>query len=264
LTKHPVSISYLAVRLGTQLFSNLKNVRVLAVGAGDTIECCLNYLKKYEVADIAVANRTLTKAQQLAMRFKAKALSIEDMPHILEEYDLIIAATSSAWPIVTVAMVESALAKRQQQPMMFIDLSVPYNIDKHIATLPLASLYTIDDLQQCIDKNQGLRKTAGKQAEAYIRHSLQEFMLWKQEQEHLPLVCAYRDDVEAYIEKALKKCYAKLDRGQDPKEILKLFSYQLFQKMTHAPTLWIKKAHKTQYHFLKEMLEEIHESESVE
>jgi glutamyl-tRNA reductase len=59
---NPVSVAYAAVGLARQIFGRLDTVRILLIGAGDTIELVARHLHDAEVAGITCANRTLDRA----------------------------------------------------------------------------------------------------------------------------------------------------------------------------------------------------------
>lgn len=67
--QNPVSVAYAAVSLSQQIFSDLRDVHALLIGAGETIELVARHLRDKQVGGITVANRTLSRAQELAQKF---------------------------------------------------------------------------------------------------------------------------------------------------------------------------------------------------
>ena len=61
-----VSVAYAAVQLAKHIFARLPERSVLLVGAGETIELVAQHLKEQGVKRLAVANRTLARAENLA------------------------------------------------------------------------------------------------------------------------------------------------------------------------------------------------------
>ncbi|HIF22382.1 MAG TPA: glutamyl-tRNA reductase, partial [Gemmatimonadetes bacterium] len=70
-----VSVSYAAISLARKIFGNLKDRRVLVVGAGDMAELTAVHLQSQQVAQIVVSNRTLTRAEALARKVEGSAVS---------------------------------------------------------------------------------------------------------------------------------------------------------------------------------------------
>jgi glutamyl-tRNA reductase len=65
----------------------------------------------------------------------------------MREADVVVAATSSAETLLDRCDVENLMKARKQRPLLFIDLSVPRNIDATVGELDGISLYDIDDLE---------------------------------------------------------------------------------------------------------------------
>ena len=72
-----VSVAFAAVRLATQIFSDLSKSNILLIGAGETIELVGKYLIEHNVPNITIANRTLARAIDLVDMFEAQAISLK-------------------------------------------------------------------------------------------------------------------------------------------------------------------------------------------
>ena len=79
-----------------------------------------------------VANRTISRAQDLAEQFDAYAISLTEIPTHLSDADIVIASTASPVPILGKGTVESALKKRRHQPMFMVDIAVPRDIEAEV------------------------------------------------------------------------------------------------------------------------------------
>jgi glutamyl-tRNA reductase len=64
----------------------------------------------------------------------------------MRESDVVIAATSSAEPVLGGDDVKNLMKARSQRPLLLIDLGVPRNIDPAVTGLDNVFLYNIDDL----------------------------------------------------------------------------------------------------------------------
>ena len=78
--KNPVSVAYASVNLAAQIFTNLKDAHALLIGAGETIDLVAKHLRDQNVGKITVANRTLSRAQELAEVYSADAILLADIP----------------------------------------------------------------------------------------------------------------------------------------------------------------------------------------
>ena len=152
------SISSAAVQKCTRLFDNLSDKRVLMIGAGDTGSLVLQNLSKNGIPKITVTNRTQKKAEILANRHKCTLLPFDQVENHLYLYDIVIVATGSPTPLLTYNAVKNNLDKRNGRNQVFVDISVPRNIEKDIEKLDAIELFTIDDLQEIVNVNMGKRK----------------------------------------------------------------------------------------------------------
>ena len=156
---HSISMAAAAVRLASQLFEDLGQIRVLFVGAGEMIELVATHFAARSPKGMAVANRTLERGERLAARFGAESLRLSDLPARLHEFDAVISCTASSLPIIGLGAVERALKARRHRPMFMVDLAVPRDIEPEVMRLSDVYLYTVDDLSQLV-------QTAGEKRQA--------------------------------------------------------------------------------------------------
>src|SRR5438034_872057 len=95
-----VSMAAAAVKLAGRIFPSLAEQKVLLVGAGEMIELAATHFAAQRPRGMAVANRTLDRAESLARRFNAESIELRDLPERLPEYDIIISCTASSLPII--------------------------------------------------------------------------------------------------------------------------------------------------------------------
>jgi glutamyl-tRNA reductase len=237
-----VSMAAAAVKLAARIFPSLKDQKVLFIGAGEMIELCATHFAAQAPARIAVANRTLERAQALAHRFNARALELRELAAHLHEYDVVVSCTASSLPILGKGLAERALKARRHLPMFMVDLAVPRDIEPEVGELDDVFLYTIDDLQGIVQGNLDVRRSAVEQAEAIIDTQVGQFMHWMQVRESVPLIRALRDQAEDARKNEVERALKLLARGEDPRQVLETLSQGLTNKLMHAPTQALNEA----------------------
>ena len=120
----------------------------MVLGAGQVAERCVRLLVDKGVGSIFVSNRSFDRATDLAMRCGGDAVCFGYCLFEMREVDAVIAATSSAEPLLDHDDIAHLMTARHNRPLVLIDLSVPRNIDPTVATLQGVSLYNIDDLEE--------------------------------------------------------------------------------------------------------------------
>jgi len=240
--QNPVSVAYASVSLAEQIFADLKDVHALLIGAGETIELVARHLRDKQVGSITVANRTLSRAQELAADFSANAILLSDIHDHLPQADIVISSTASQLPVLGKGAVESALKKRRHKPMFMVDIAVPRDIEPEVETLDDVYLYTVDDLQEVIQGNLRARQTAADVAQVIID---QEADNWSRQQRSLAVVDtirAFRDSVEKIRAAEVGKALQSLQRGQDSESVIEALARNLTNKLMHKPTTILKQA----------------------
>ncbi len=240
--QNPVSVAYASVSLAEQIFADLKDVHALLIGAGETIELVARHLRDKQVGSITVANRTLSRAQELAADFSANAILLSDIHDHLPQADIVISSTASQLPVLGKGAVESALKKRRHKPMFMVDIAVPRDIEPEVETLDDVYLYTVDDLQEVIQGNLRARQTAADVAQVIID---QEADSWSRQQRSLAVVDtirAFRDSVEKIRVEEVGKALQSLQRGQDSESVIEALARNLTNKLMHKPTTILKQA----------------------
>jgi len=237
-----VSMAAAAVKLAARIFPSLKDQKVLFIGAGEMIELCATHFAAQAPARIAVANRTVERAERLAHRFNGEAIELKVLPERLQEYDIVVSCTASSLPILGKGLVERALRARRRRPMFMVDLAVPRDIEPEAGELDDVFLYTVDDLAQIVSENRDSRRSAVDQAEVIIETQVGQFMRWMQARENVPLIRALREHGEQARRHELERALRCLQRGDDPAAVLEGLSQGLTAKLLHAPTQALNEA----------------------
>jgi glutamyl-tRNA reductase len=238
----PVSVAFAAVSLARQIFGNLEDHCALLLGAGETIELAARHLHERGISKLIVANRTVSRAHDLAAQFNGYGIGLDEIPAHLAEADIVIASTGSPVALIDRTMVEPVLKKRKHRPVLMVDIAVPPDINADVAGLDDVYLYTIDDLKQVIEENMRSRQEAAQQAEDIIDTQVTHFMSWVRALDAVPTLCAYRDHAEAQAGAELDKALHQLANGVPPAEAMEALARNLVRKLTHNPTVNLRTA----------------------
>jgi glutamyl-tRNA reductase len=235
---HSISMAAAAVRLAGNLFEDLRQIRLLFVGAGEMIELAATHFAAKNPAGIAIANRTLERGEKLASRFGGEVMRLADLPERLHEFDAVVSCTASTLPIIGLGAVERALKKRRHRPIFMVDLAVPRDIEPEVRQLDDVYLYTVDDLAQVVQTGQASRQAAVAQAEAIIDAGVLSFMHWMDQRAPaagvVPLIRQLNAQADEWRALELARARKRLARGEDVDAVLDALSRGLTQKMLHG------------------------------
>ncbi len=231
---HSISMAAASVRLASQLFEDLSELKVLFVGAGEMIELVATHFAARSPRAMAVANRTQERGQKLASRFSAEAMKLADLPQRLAEFDVVISCTASTLPIIGLGAVERALKARRRRPMFMVDLAVPRDIEPEVSRLSDVYLYTVDDLSALVQTAGEKRQAAVQQAEAIIETGVQGFVSWLGQRGTVPLIQALQSQADGWRTAEIARARKLLAKGEDVDAVLESMARGLTQKMLHG------------------------------
>jgi glutamyl-tRNA reductase len=231
---HSISMAAASVRLAAQLFEDLRDIRVLFVGAGEMIELVATHFAAREPKAMALANRTLERGEKLASRFGAEAMRLADIPARLHEFDAVVSCTASTLPLIGLGAVERALKARRHRPMFMVDLAVPRDIEPEVCRLRDVYLYTVDDLSEMVRGAGEKRQAAVQQAEAIIDAGVQSFSHWLDQRASVPLIQALNRQADDWRSAEIARARRLLAKGSDVDSVLEALSRGLTQKLMHG------------------------------
>jgi glutamyl-tRNA reductase len=179
IATRPMSVAFAGVKLAESLLRGLENQRVMIVGAGATSEQVVKHLCDRGVPQFRILNRTLENAKALVSRYGGEVLPWENLSEVLDWPDLIVSSVSTPEPILTRAMVESAMIVRGNRPLLLMDLGVPRNVAVEVREVPEVHLSDIDGLTEIVEQNKKAREEEIPRALALIEDQIDGFMRWQ-------------------------------------------------------------------------------------
>lgn len=171
LGRHPSSVSSAAVDLISERWGGIGGRGAVVLGAGEAAEGVLRALHERGASNIVLLNRHPERARVLARAWGAHVGYWGELEGRLEDADLLLVATASARPVVTVAQLVRAEARRERD-LFVVDLAVPRNVEPAARTLHRIQLFDLDDLQRLCCPADGTPSAALVEAERVIEDEL--------------------------------------------------------------------------------------------
>ena len=237
-----ISMSAAALKLAQNLFGDISRTKMLLIGVGEMVELAATYFVAQGPQAVVVANRTLARGEAFAERFNGTAISLEQLPERLHEFDVVITGTASTLPILSKGAFERALKARRYRPMFVVDFAVPRDVEPDAAELEDLFLYTIDDLGTIVQEGAGQRQAAVAEAETIVDRQVEAFQAWLKARGAVPAIVQLRAKADEYRAAELAKAKARLARGEDPARVLDGLAAGLVNKILHHPTQALNRA----------------------
>lgn len=170
-----VSVASIAIETAGEFFGSLKEKKALIIGAGEVAKLVAGHLAEKTAGSICFVNRTEEKAARLAEIYSCRYGNLADLKLLAADCDIIVGTTSAPTFVVAKNMLEEAMMKRPERPLLFLDMAVPRDADPEIADIINVYLYDIDNLQVISANNLMKRQTEAEKVEAIIEEELKEF-----------------------------------------------------------------------------------------
>jgi glutamyl-tRNA reductase len=230
-----VSVASAAVQLARRIFAGFEQHTALLIGAGEMIELAGRHLHAQGLKRMIIANRSLNRAQGLALEFKASAITLDALNEHLPAADIVISSTASPVPVVTLEATRAAITARRRRPMFMLDIAVPRDIEPAIADLEDVYLYTIDDLRQVVDDNLKARQEEAAEARELIEGEVSRFVSALRTLDAAPIIRDLRSRADVTKAQTLEQARRMLAAGKQ-QEALDFLANTLTNRLLHAPS----------------------------
>ena len=243
--RHAVSVSFAAVELARRIFDALDGRSVLLVGAGEMGELAARHFQDHGTLPVYVANRTASRAQELARDLAGTAVPFEDLFSVMAQVDIVITSTAAPEPIVTSADVSAALHARRGRPLFFIDIAVPRNVEPAVNDLDNVFVYDVDALRSVVDANLRERQREAQRAESLVEREVAKFADRLRSLEVVPTIVSLREKLEEIRKAELARTLTRLPAADEAtRQALEALSQGIVNKILHAPTVKLRDSSK--------------------
>jgi glutamyl-tRNA reductase len=244
VAQHPVSVSSVAVELASKIFGDLENKTILLVGAGEMAELAARSLIDAGKCQLLVTNRTAERADDIARKFDGEAVKFEAFYDVLASVDILLCSTGAPEHVVRAPETRNALKSRKKGPLLFIDISVPRNIDPAVAELEQGFLFDIDDLDAVVKANVREREQEAQRAESIIETEVQNFCRDLRALDIGPAVVEVKQLLHQLVANEFKRMRKRLGPLTPEQEaaILEVLIPSLVNKLSHPMIVHLRNA----------------------
>jgi glutamyl-tRNA reductase len=244
ISRGSVSIGSAAVELAEKKLGSLRGKKVLLVGAGEMGTLVAKAIANKDVKAVLIANRTFSKAKELAEKIGGIAVRFDSLDKYLRECDIVISATSAPHTVISRESVEKAM--RHRKKLILIDIALPRDVDETVREIEGVELLTIDDLRTISENNLKKRLSEVVKAEEIIREELKQLKLLLKDIRAARAIAMMYSAAEKYKREEIEELYSKLVSryGVDEKVkiLLEDFANSLIKKFLRMPTVRLREA----------------------
>ncbi len=234
------SVSYVAVDYIKSKIKDYTNKNVLMYGLGEIGKLTIENLYKHLPSNnLAVINRTESKAQKIATKYVIQEFKHENLNDAISKADILIVATNASQPTIKASDIG-------QNPITIFDLSIPKNVDPEVGHLDNVNLLGLDVLSKTINSTLNSRKSEIPIAMEIVNKHLEAFKEWDSHQQFSEITIAFKEKMLAIKDNEIAFQTKKLENANI--EHLNAISDRLIQKIT---TKFIKHLKKEESEIMK-------------
>ena len=258
ISKGAVSISSAAyefshARAPKDLGAPYADAKVAILGAGTMTRLLLTHMASHGVEECALVSRSRAPAEALAEGYESVDIAVSStaeagdaaMWDAIAAADVVYASTSAPGVIVDKENLERELAARPRRgraPLMFVDISMPRNVDGACGGVDGVVAYNVDDLKAVVARNTAKRRKEMLEAEALLREEHEEFNAWHAALGAVPAINELQAKAEEMREAEFNKAGKKLKNLSDKEvEAVNRLSRGIVNKLLHGPLSHLRK-----------------------
>jgi len=242
LSSGAASISSAAVAMARTCFEaegrpGLEGCRALLVGTGQMGRLALQALNRYDLAALAVTNRSRERAQMAAEVAGAHVVEWDALHEAVAGFDVVIVATGAEEPVLWADRLPRK--SEHDRKTLIIDIAVPRNVQSAVGEIPGYTVLELDAIQAWTQHVERTRRAEIPRAEEICEETLAEFVSWMFHQQALqPAIQAIRDtfdhirlqEIERHQHRFSSADYETLDR----------LTRSIMQKLLAVPIVRLK------------------------
>ncbi|HEU4565940.1 MAG TPA: glutamyl-tRNA reductase [Gemmatimonadaceae bacterium] len=237
------SVSSAAVQLAKKIFGSLVGRRAMVLGAGEMAELALECLVNEGVRAAIVANRTYARAQELAERHGATAMTYEECWSGLADVDVLICSTAAPHAVVGRDHIAPALDSRGDRPLCVLDIALPRDVEPVVSELDNVYLYDLDDLRAVAAASIERRRQELPSAEQLIGGEVEMYWTWLAGLSAVPVLKTFRARMDRLREDELAHLLRRHpELSPEERQAVEHFSRALMNKFLHEPSVRLRAA----------------------
>ncbi len=237
ISARALSVSSIAAQQAKALFPDLARASVLVIGAGEAGRLAAQAVVAQGAQRVTVVNRTAARAEGLAAELGGETVPFEALGAALASAHVVIAASGSPEPLVRVADLEQAMAHRDGEPLMVVDIGVPRDFEADARHLPGVTYFDLDDLRTVADRNAEARTGEVAAVEAIVAEEAEKFATWAATLQVQPTIAALAERAEAARQVEVAKTLRRLpdERRAEFEEMADALSRALVKQILADP-----------------------------
>lgn len=248
IARGSTSLSHVAVELAaSRLGGSLQSSNVVVVGAGEMAQGVVRALRAGGAREVVVANRTASRAAELAAVTDGEGVDLGALPRVLSDADVVFVSTGASEHLLDAEMLEGTSRADgvrtggTARPRLVVDMGMPRNVDPAVGSLSGVTLLDIEDLNARAELAVAGRREQLEAARRIVYHEVERYRADERARGAAPVISAMRRRLEDLVEAELERHGPRLAHlGEREREELESLVRDVVSKVAHVPTVALK------------------------
>jgi glutamyl-tRNA reductase len=247
IARGSTSLSHVAVDLAEErLGPSLEEGRVVVVGAGEMAAGVVSALARRGVREVAVGNRSASRAEQLAAVTGGRAFGLGSLAHELAAAQLVFVATGGFEHVIDpelLAQGSHATTSFRRENLLIVDMGMPRNVDPAVASVEDVTLLDIEAVNARAENTLARRAEVLSEARGIVLEEVERYRADERARGAAPVVSALRQRFEGLLQGELVRHRSRLS-DLDELQLKEVESVlrDVLAKVAHSPTVALKEA----------------------
>lgn len=242
IDQHSVSLVQIALERASDVLGPLSEVRAVVVGAGAMSGLAAATAARYGVGQLTIVNRTMTRAERLAVSTGARPRPWSHLPDSLSESDVVITCTGAVGHVITGGDLDASARLRRGRPQVVIDLALPRDVepqDDWAVDVPSATLIDLRSLGRLLEGRTDARQLA--RVGELVADEVAQFLARRTEKTVAPTVAALRARAASLVAAEMDRLDHRVpDLDEATRAEVALAVHRIVEKLLHTPTKRVK------------------------
>ncbi|MFH1687665.1 MAG: glutamyl-tRNA reductase [bacterium] len=176
--KGACSVSSAATELLKSQLGPADRPTVLFVGVNKMIALAASAWSKRHYHELLFVNRTKSKADELAARYKTAGHPLSELPQLLPRADIVVTCTSAPDAVIGRSLLSDIIKVHPNHHLTIMDMAIPRDVACQKGEHNNITLFDLEDVKEFARDRQQERQAAVPDARELIEQRLSEFAYW--------------------------------------------------------------------------------------
>jgi glutamyl-tRNA reductase len=236
----PDAFVALGADLVEEVMGDLRDRRVIVVGAGQMAGLAVKHLRGRGVGSIRVLNRSPERARTLAEQAGDGYAGLDGLEAAMAEADLVVSATGAAETVIDAEVVRAAVAGGRDVPIVLLDLAVPRDVDPDVETLDGARVIDIRAIRERLTAKGDATEEIAR-AHEIVAEEVRRWVVRRRSDALAPLIRAVRARGDEAVRSELARHAGRLsDLTPEERDAVEALARGVAAKLLHDPIVELK------------------------